>query len=170
MEQLGKLLQAYNMNIRRNSTNKVAKNFTESEIFNASFGTTGINSFDFSDKTITGAQIIRDYFNEPLRVNASYRTVQHELKKNRSGQGQHPKKTALDLSFQNENTNLKYHQEILKKGELYNLLREAGINGFGLYDNFAHIDSRAGGNQPDNINGNFAFWDSRVTTKKKLPA
>ena len=60
-----------------------------------------------------------------------------------------------------------YHWQILNKGPLFEQLRLAGIGGFGLYDNFIHVDSRAGGNQTDKL-GTYALWDQRITTKKKF--
>lgn len=147
------------MLIKKGSSEQLTTNFNESEVYNASFG--GAESFNLSDKTLLAGQIIRDYFGVPMRVNSSYRTVAHEIAQGRSGNSQHAKGKALDFSFlgsERENTLLKYHQEILNKGPLYNQLKQVGINGFGLYDTFLHIDSRA---TP-------AFWDNRITTKKKL--
>lgn len=155
------------MLIRKDNTNKVSANFTEAEYYKASFGTNG-DPFDLSDKVINGGQIIRTYFGVPMKVNASYRTSAWDISKGRSGTGQHTKKTATDFSFvDNGNTMLNYHQEILQKGPLYKELRKAGINGFGLYDNFLHIDSRPGGSTPDSEFGPFSFWDNRTWTKKK---
>lgn len=159
------------MIIRKGNKSNVSKNFTEAEYFAASFGTSSINEFDYSDKVIEAAQVIRDFFGVPMRVNATYRTVEHEKKQGRSGNSQHTKKIAGDFAFSDDgNTLLKYHQEILNKGELYKQLRAAGINAFGLYDNFLHIDARSGGNQPDATYGSYAFWDNRITTKKKMPS
>jgi hypothetical protein len=159
------------MIIRENNTNKVSNNFTEKEYFDASYGTGSISQFDYSNSVIQAAQIIRDHYGVPMKVTASYRTPEHDRSKGRSGTGQHTKKTAGDFAFlDGGNTLLMYHQDILNKGSLYQKLRNAGINAFGLYDNFLHIDSRSSGNQPDSNYGSYAFWDNRITTKKKLPA
>jgi len=154
------------MRIHENDNNKVSNNFTEKEYYNASYGTDG-SPFEFSDTTINGGQIIRDYFNVPMKVTSSYRTVKHELSKNRSGKGYHTLKKASDYVFLDDDTLYKYHKEILERGNLYKKLRQAGINGIGLYDNFLHIDSRESGNTIDTNYGSFAFWDNRTWSKKK---
>ncbi len=152
------------MRIHKGNNNPVSKNFTESEIYNASYGTNG-SPFEYSDKVIKGYQIIRDYFNVPIKPTATFRTSAWDKSKGRSGTGTHTQAIAGDGAFLDDgSTLLKYHQEILQKGKLYQLLRQAGINSFGLYDNFFHIDARSGGNQPDPNFGSYAFWDNR---KKK---
>lgn len=151
------------MRIHKNYSNKVTNNFTEKEYYNASYGTDG-TPFELSDKTIIAGQIIRDYFNVPMKVTSSFRTSAYDISKGRSGTGTHTLRQAVDYAFLDDNTIYKYHKEILERGNLYMQLRQAGINGFGLYDNFLHIDSRASGNTVDTNFGNFAFWDNR---KKK---
>ena len=141
--------------IRKDSPNKVTNNFTEAEIHNASYGY-GDSSFMISQTVLNGGQIIRDYFNNPALVNSSRRTKAHELAQGRSGNSQHVYGFAIDLDLPEEIL-LRYHQEILLKGDLYQQLRAAGINGFGLYDGFLHIDTREV----------LTVWDNRVITKKK---
>lgn len=156
------------MRIHKNRQDKVSNNFTEAEIYNASYGTNG-EPFEYSDAVIRGYQIIRDYYRIPVKPTATLRTSSWDKSKGRSGTGQHTKGTAGDGVFlDNGDTLLAMHQDILNKGPLYQALRKAGINGFGLYDNFFHIDSRPGGNQQDTANGSFAFWDNRTWTKKKI--
>jgi len=157
------------MIIREGNTKNVSENFTEKEYFNASYGTDNMTSFDYSSSVVLAAQIIRDHFNIPMKVTSSYRTPEHDKSKGRSGTGQHTKKRAGDFAFLDSgNTMLMYHQDILNKGALYQKLRGAGINGFGLYDNFLHIDARESGNQVDPKNGSYAIWSKRVTTKKNF--
>ena len=152
--------------IRKGENSKVTADFKEKEYFNASYGITG-DSFLMDEKVIQGGQIIRDYFDVPGEVNSSFRTRSHELLMGRSGNSQHVLKRAVDYDYP-EAILLKYHQEILNKGALYHLLRKAGITGFGLYDGFIHIDSRINKAARVDQYGNYAFWDKRVTTKKKV--
>jgi hypothetical protein len=156
--------------IRKGNTNKVTNNFTEKEIFDASFGTQNINGFDISKNVVEAWQIVRDYFGVPIKLTATYRTKEWDISKGRSGNGQHPKRTAIDGAFLGSNaeeTQLKFHAEIEQKGELYKALRQKGVTGIGLYDNFNHLDTRVEeGKQKDEF-GSYAFWDSRATTKKK---
>jgi len=143
--------------IREDNEAKITANFSEAEIFRASYGVEG-QSFFMDEKVLTGGQIIRDYFNHPSSVNSSKRTKQHELLMGRSGRSQHTLGRAMDYDYPTEIL-LKYHKEILNQGVLYDKLIDAGIRGFGLYDGFIHIDSRP--------TEGVAFWDVRVTTKKK---
>lgn len=151
--------------IRKDNATAVAKNFTEKEIYNASYGHNGAPFF-MDQAVIRGCQIIRDYFGVPATVNSSNRTKQHELLSGRSGNSQHVLGKAIDLDF-DESILIKFHQEILYKGDLFRQLRAVGVSGFGLYDGFLHIDTRTNGNEVDEY-GSFTDWDSRVTTKKKV--
>ena len=45
------------------------------------------------------------------------------------------------------------YQQFKDKGELYQELRALGINGFGFYDTFVHLDPRT------NYTGEVDFWD-----------
>jgi hypothetical protein len=159
--------------VRRNNTSKLSNNFTEKEVFDASFGTDKINEFNISEETIKGWQIIRDWAGVPIKFTSSYRTKEHELSKGRSGNGGHPQMIAIDGVFLKDNTDnlLKFHAEIDNKGYLYKELRKAGISGIGLYDNFIHLDSRKPENNlPLPISddyGKLSIWDNRTWTKKK---
>ena len=102
------------MRIHKNYSNKVTNNFTEKEYYDASYGTDG-TPFELSDKTIIAGQIIRDYFNVPMKVTSSYRTVKHELSKNRSSKGSHTLKKAVDYAFLDDDTIEKYNKEIIEK-------------------------------------------------------
>lgn len=143
-------------------------NFTQDEIYRAHFGTIG-DSFEFSDITLRGAQIIRSFYGIPLVVSASYRTPQHDISKGRSGTGTHTRKLAIDLDPKGSKADdmlYDYHKQILTKGPLYHELRKAGITGLGLYDGFIHIDSRPEGGKQKDEYGTYAFWDNRIEKKK----
>ena len=147
------------MILTKGNKNKVSENFTENEFFSKSSDIGNTHYFD--ENLILAAQLLRTHFNTPMRVNSSYRTIKHNNSVGGAKSSQHLLGTAVDLSFiNNENALLTVHQEILNKGALYDRLKQLGINGFGLYDTFVHLDTRR----------NNAFWDKRVVTKKKRPA
>lgn len=152
--------------IRKGNETKVSENFTEAEIHRASYGHNGANFF-VEEAVLKGSQLIRSFFGVPARVNASSRTKAHELLQGRSGNSQHVNGFAIDLDF-DEAVLIQYHNQIINKGELYHQLRQAGITGFGLYDGFLHIDCRPNGGKQSDEYGSFAFWDNRITTKKKV--
>lgn len=159
--------------VRKGNTNNLTKNFTEKEVFDASFGTENLSSFEISKKTLDAYQLIRDYFNVPMKLTATYRTKEHDISKGRSGTGAHPQRIGIDAVFLKDNTDnlLKFHAEVDNKGNLYKELRKLGINGIGLYDNFIHLDSRTKANNlPMSISdefGSLSVWDNRTWTKKK---
>ncbi len=143
------------MILYKNSNRQITKNFTEKELFSKS--PDAPDSHDLSDRAINGIQIIRDYFGVPVYVTSTYRTEQHNKSIGGASNSQHLKSTAIDGTFKDDAIMAKYHAEIESQGPLYQKLIAAGILGFGLYDNFFHIDSRAVATP--------VVWDNR---KKKI--
>jgi hypothetical protein len=143
------------MILYRNGKRNITKNFTEKELFSKS--PDAPDSHELNELVINALQIIRDYYNEPVIVNSTYRTEKHNASIGGAKTSQHLIGTAIDGSFKNTATLEKFYAEIESEGELYKLLRSAGVNGIGLYDNFFHIDVR-----PET---KAAFWDNR---KKKV--
>lgn len=163
------------MLIQKNNSGYVTNNFTHKEYFNAAFGLSkDVDSFELSDKTISAGQVIRDYLGVAMIPTATYRTPAHDIKKGRSGKGTHTRKIAIDYDFVdeaaavNEAALLRFHQEILNQGPLFQKLRALGVTGFGLYDGFLHIDSRPEGGKQKDQYGTYALWDERTYTKKNF--
>ena len=153
------------MIIRKGDNTQLTEHFKTSEFFSKS--PDAPNEHYLDDALIGAAELIRRYFGVPVRVNSSFRTKAHNKAIGGKSNSMHLSGKALDLSFPgNHDKLLKYHQEILTKGDLYKQLRQAGINGFGLYDNFLHIDTRPSGKHQDSY-GTYSFWDNRTWTKKK---
>ena len=90
--------------------------------------------------------------------------LSHELVIGGSGET-HPKGQAIDFSFPTIVHN-EIVRSIVSRSEVFHRLREMGINGFGVYDSFIHLDDRPqkGLKHKDN-EGVYAFWDNR---KKKI--
>ena len=135
----------------KNGTRQITNNFTEHELFTKA---PGVDSHELSDKTINGVQIIRDYYGIPVYIDSSYRPIWYNRLWGSEDTSQHILKTAIDFTFRNSHYQKMYNSEIDNRGPLYHKLVAAGIRGFGLYNTFGHIDSRA----------NYVFWDER---KKK---
>jgi len=159
------------MIIKKGDTRNVTPNFKANEFYSTS--PDAPNEHYISDEVIEAAQYLRTYFNTPVNVNSSFRTPKHNAAIGGASRSQHLKGTALDLSFPNNpNALLILKQDILNEGEIFTKLYSIGIHGFGLYDNFQHIDSRpnAYGNTKTKNGANYTTWDRRVTSKKKCPA
>tara|TARA_B110000902_G_scaffold57447_1_gene67218 strand:- start:5615 stop:6226 length:612 start_codon:yes stop_codon:yes gene_type:complete len=160
------------MLIRKNNNTQTTTNFKEYEFFSKSF-----NSPDhhFVDDLLIGAiQHIRTHFGVPIEITSSFRTLLHNTAIGSSTTSQHLFGLALDFKFlQNNKTLIKeFNEDILSQGVLFQELRSYGINAFGIYDTFIHIDVRLNeeefGFEYENestYGGSFAYWD---LTKKKV--
>jgi uncharacterized protein YcbK (DUF882 family) len=122
------------------------------------------------------AQIIRDYYKKAVRITSSYRTSTHQKLLVARGlsaanHSQHEEGKAIDLQFI-ENGKQLHNQlvnDLVNQGEIWHLLRQAGITGIGVYDSFVHLDCRNSGflKATTDHYGKYAFWDLR---KKKAQA
>lgn len=149
------------MRIQKDGKRQLSPNFHEWEFY-LGYVTRGATSLRpeshfLDNRLIEAVQLIRDFFNTPVLINSTFRP--HKTK------GYHPKGMALDFSFQNSNKDLisAYSWEISKRRELFYKLRAIGINGFGIYDSFGHIDTRQEKGMHVDQNGNYyALWDSTI--------
>lgn len=141
-------------------------NFTSKELFSRSFDAPAEHLL--SEETINAWNIVRDYYKVPVTVTSTYRTFLHDTAVGGKS-GTHTTGDAIDATFSIKQDKALFlpdlHKQILEKGELFHKLRMAGINGFGIYDGFVHLDSRT---QTDKLKhrdeyGTFAFWDDRTS-------
>ncbi len=139
---------------------KVSKYFTLEEFKKASFGD-NITSIPISLNLLYAMDYLREILGKPIIINSHFRTVAHEIRKGRSGRSQHTLGKAVDLS----GTGLVdlIDRAIKEKNEVYEKLRELGVNAFGIYDNFVHIDVR-----PKKLLGGIYYWDKRGKKKTEL--
>lgn len=119
---------------------QITKNFDSIQFFSKA---PGVTSHFIDDKLPTAAQLIRDHYNIPLYVTSSYRPSWYNTSIGGATSSRHITGEALDLSFQNEAIHQQYNHDINTQGTLYRKLQKAGINGFGLYNGFMHIDTRS---------------------------
>jgi len=84
-------------------------------------------------------QIIRDYFNKPIRINSGYRTEQHNQSKevNGSKNSQHLLAKASDIVVKGVSPLEVYRtiEKLIQNGKI----KQGGL---GLYDTFVHYDVR----------------------------
>jgi hypothetical protein len=144
------------MIIYKNGTRQLKPNYNEKEFFSNS--PDAPDSHFLSDAAMEGAQIIRDAVGVAVTVNSTFRTVDHNESVGGGSNSQHLTGHAIDLDMaQSKLDELK--KDIPRRGPIFNKLRAAGINGFGLYNGFIHIDSRPEGGKQIDPRGSFAFWD-----------
>ena len=119
-----------------------------------------------NDIVMEAVNYIREYYGVPVVITSTYRTKYHELVLlGKSHTGEHYEGNALDFKILDADAMKDYqHQVETASGEVYTHLRQLGVRGFGLYDEFNHIDARSVGGSHTDAFGSYAFWDNR---KKK---
>lgn len=154
------------MILNKFSNKQIAKNFSEKELFSKSPDAPNTHFLD--PRIVAVLQYIRTYLNTPIVVTSTYRTKKHNDSLGSSELSQHRRGKAIDfkvLDAQKEAELKNVFRD--RKGELWDAIRQIGLNGVGIYNSFFHIDSRnEKGLQKDSI-GNYAFWDVEKGDKKK---
>lgn len=121
-------------------------------------------------------QAIRTFYGVPIRITSSFRTARHQnfLALNSAGatKSYHCRGLAIDFQFISNNESFinMFSNEVRKQGQLFQKLRQLGLQGIGLYGSFIHIDVRSEAGLQKDIFGNYAFWDQQNTQKKKMVA
>lgn len=123
---------------------KLTKNFNLNE-FNCNDGTVVPDKYlDNVTKLADNLQVIRNYINEPLHINSSYRTESYNKAIGGVKNSQHLTASAADITAKGY-TSYQLHKTIehlIKIGRLQD-------GGLGLYNGFVHFD----------IRNNPARWD-----------
>ncbi len=153
------------LNISKDRPDEQFGHFTGKELYSRSLDAP--KEHELSEQTVNAWNIVRDYYNKPLKINSTYRTKLHELSLKKGFIGEHYYKRAIDGAFltsvDQETLLPDFIAQILTQGTLFKKLRNAGINGFGVYDTFVHLDSRPqNGLAHRDEFGTFAFWDNRT--------
>lgn len=137
------------MLIKKGDETKISADFKNDEFLSKA---PGVVEHELDDRIPAAFQIIRSYFGVPLYVTSTYRPAWYNaLIPGASATSRHITKNAGDGSFNNLKVQSLYNNEIITKGPLYKKLKAQGINGFGIYDNKFHIDTR----------NNYTLWDKR---------
>lgn len=140
-----------------NDDKKLSTNFTLGEFRKAMYFTKEeknlITYVPIHPNIIQAAQVLRNSLGKAINVNASFRTVAHELSQDRSGKSKHTLGIAVDLSGDGLVELLR--EALETKNDLYHSLRNLGVNAFGLYKgkNFVHLDLR-----PAEADGSHTIW------------
>ena len=166
------------LTIQKGSNRLLAPNFRESEFYSTSKDAPA--SHPLRSELVEAVQFLRDYYKVPWRVTSTFRTKAHEIGICQKlgikflTNSQHLVGRAIDSQPVADP-----HGEILsdltwqftaKQGPVYDGLRDIGINGFGIYDTFIHLDARTGPLKYHDTHGLVASWDNRSDeAKKKAP-
>jgi len=143
--------------ICKDDTTPISPNFVANEFYSKSADAPDCHSLD--DSLVQAVQFIRTYYNIPICITSTYRTATGNSLIGSSSTSQHRQPTgAVDFQACNKKERDylvgQLYQQFKDKGEVYQELRTLGINGFGFYDSFVHIDPRT------EYSGEVAFWDN----------
>lgn len=146
--------------IKRNGKKQLTDNFNESEIFckQSDFKE---DHHEFDMRTISAAQILRDYFKSPLTVSSSLRVGDPKA---------HGYNCALDLHLKNDQKVEqldKFYNEIKDGKEIFKTLTSIGVTGLGVYDWGIHVDTWEDfptGHRKKRHGQIFGLWDERGAT------
>ena len=143
--------------ICKDDTTPISPNFVANEFYSKSADAPDCHSLD--DSLVQAVQFIRTYYNIPICITSTYRTATGNSLIGSSSTSQHRQPTgAVDFQACNKKERDylvgQLYQQFKDKGEVYQELRALGINGFGFYDSFVHIDPRT------EYSGEVAFWDN----------
>lgn len=149
--------------IRRGDDTTIAPHFIASEFYSKQ--STAPASHDFYSELVEAVSFLRQYYDTPWRITSTYRPD--------SIGSQHRECRAVDSQPTNMSQTIVLDlvaQLLNPTSEIFTQMRRLGINGFGVYDTFVHLDCRDTAKFPANHHdkfGPYAFWDER---KKKVAA
>lgn len=146
-----------------NKNEKFSANFCNNEFMPIFFGEKYIYPVELSDVTCNAIQFIREYYSQPLRITST--------KRYKTDHSQHNLGKAIDAQWISNNVQMikLYNKDILNKTGIFTPLISKGITGFGIYNEWFHIDSRTETFTNEiEINGKvykYSFWDYRKNEK-----
>ncbi|MBS9768406.1 MAG: hypothetical protein KGV44_12840 [Flavobacteriaceae bacterium] len=143
---------------------KVSEFFTIGEFRKALFCMSDekIQAVPIPLKLLYAMDYLRKKLGNPILINSHFRTIEYEKTQGRSGHSQHTIGKAVDLS--GKGLVRLISNAVRTKNEVYQELRNLGINAIGVYDDFVHLDVR-----PAKVGGGLYFWDEigKPQNKKK---
>lgn len=131
----------------------------------------------FADVLVQAAEVLRTHFGTAWRITSTFRTEADERRilkaKNKPFfVSQHMKGKAFDSQPANMDPAIMHAiwVDFTTNGPLYKQLRALGINGFGIYNTFIHLDCRSDefkAHRADTY-GPVARWDSRTGAAREV--
>lgn len=154
------------IHIQRGDNTPLNPHFNTNEFYSKSVDAPAVHPFH--SELVDSALYLRDHYNTAWRITSTFRTEREERQiLNRLGVpffvDVHMDGEAYD-SQPAENGPVimaDLTKQFLGNGPVYQDLRQMGINGFGLYDTFIHLDVRSSKAPHRDSFGLVAHWDSR---------
>lgn len=131
--------------VRNGDQRQLTNNFTASEFFNPK---NGLREHPIAVKVVEAVQYIRNFFGVPIRITSTYRNYVPGGSGvvNAAKRSPHMLAQAVDAQFvvdveKRDAMMIYLRNEFDAKGLLFQVLFESyGVRGFGVYDNFFHLD------------------------------
>jgi hypothetical protein len=153
------------MEVSASGNRQITEHFNEKELYSKSYDAPP--SHYLNDNLVNALEYIRTYVGQPVYVTSTFRTTRSNALAGGANNSEHLTGNAVDFYIADTNVLHQIQDEILSGESLKFLLREQyGINGFGLYDNFMHIDCRASETIWDNRTSSNGWWQSIVSSIK----
>ncbi len=141
---------------------KVTDNFNISEHFGKN--QPDLLSHPIDTRLFLVAEVFRKYWNAPTKITSSYRSPEHNKKEGGSSSSGHPMGIAEDyqlVSIINRIAKTKaLANDLRKKGEVYQELKDIGVTGIIVYYNRIHIDFK------NRIYENFNYSKKKVKKRR----
>lgn len=122
----------------------------------------------FDSTLVAAVEFLRTHYGKPWRVTSSYRTESNERQILHDlhvpyFEDEHMRGNAVDSQPVEYSPAIMADltREFFTNGPVYQHLRQIGVNGFGLYDTFIHLDVRTEKRFHRDAFGLVAHWDSR---------
>lgn len=161
--------------IHKGDPKQISPHFTASEFYSHSVNAPV--SHPFYSELVEAAEFLRSHFGTAWRITSTWRTEAQErfiLEKAHVPFfiSQHMKGRAFDSQPANMDPAIMAElvADFIANGPIYQQLRKIGINGFGVYNTFIHLDCRIDEfkAQRKDAFGFVACWDQRLGAKKKF--
>ena len=154
--------------INKDSDFQLKPNFKEFEFYSKCIDSPSSHNLDF--QLPNAVQYLREKYNTPIRITSTFRTYSCNVLAGGSSESYHLVGKAIDFQFTKNNKAIlkQIYSDFSSRGQVYEKLRELGINGFGFYNTFIHLDTRPKFTFWDNTNSDFGQVDISTGEKKNL--
>lgn len=154
------------LQIRRGDYSPISAHFNAHELYSKSSDAPAVHPF--RSELVDALEYLRNHYGTPWRATSTFRTASEERAILNElhvpfFEDEHMKGEAVDSQPANNSPAimLDLASQFLTNGPVYQELRKLGINGFGLYTRFIHLDTRTEKRPHLDVYGRVAHWDSR---------
>lgn len=130
----------------QNRKRKIAEHFKENEFYSKSEDAPEQHYFD--KRLIRIASQIREFYECPVHITSTFRTKAHQMQISGTERSAHCLGIAMDFVISEDMAFIHFVDSLRDREFWYDVLRNNGIAGIGIYDSFVHIDTRSDESYP----------------------